>query len=107
MPAKPKPTIDDLMRAYLATIPARKRRGPDGGVASSLELLQLALEGYGHQHLSRADSNRLFAALHEEDLANAIRARIDADTGVDTSVGRGPCGRTPLTPALRGESSLR
>lgn len=70
--SRPKPSIDELMTAYLAEIapPAampRARGQARNRAAESLELLQHGLNGYGYQHLGRADSARWQAAFDAGD----------------------------------------
>lgn len=76
---KARPSIDALMREYLTTHSNRRRRGAHGGVTDSLQLLQYALEGYGYQYLSRADSERYFAARDKEESEEAVEAAEDQD----------------------------
>lgn len=80
---KTGPSIDALMREYLASLPGQKRRRRDGGPVDSLQLFQHALEGYGYQYLSRADSDRYFLARDEQELADAIEPFDEAGAGVD------------------------
>lgn len=62
---RPRRSIKGLMAAYLAQLTGGKRRG--GGVEQSLELLRHGLDGYGHQHLARADRDRWSVAFNDGD----------------------------------------
>jgi hypothetical protein len=62
-PKAPRRSIVELMDAYLAQLSGGKRRVRD--VGSSLELLRHGLDGYGYQHLSRADHERWSAAYND------------------------------------------
>lgn len=68
--ARPKPSIDELMTAYLAEAlaadPAARDR-EDGGPEASLDLLRGALNNYGHQYLGGADAERFQAAYNDGD----------------------------------------
>lgn len=67
-PRKPRPTIDELMAAYLAeTSPKAARRRGRHHVEGSLELLRHGLNGYGHQYVSRADAERAQQAFDDGD----------------------------------------
>lgn len=77
--------IDSLMREYLSASPVRRRRGASSGATDSLQLLQHALEGYGYQYLSRADSVRYFAARDEEELSTAVRRLRETDPESETA----------------------
>ncbi len=63
----PRRSIEVLIGAYLAQLAGGKRRVRDAG--GSLDLLRHGLNGYGYQHVSRADSDRWSAAFNsgEED----------------------------------------
>ena len=70
--SRPKPSIDALMTAYLAEVapPAAKtsaRRQARNRPAKSLELLRHGLDGYGYQHLGKANSARWQAAFDAGD----------------------------------------
>ena len=70
--SRPKPSIDALMTAYLAEVapPAAKtsaRRQARNRPAESLELLRHGLDGYGYQHLGKADLARWQAAFDAGD----------------------------------------
>jgi hypothetical protein len=68
--SRPKPSIDELIRAYLAEAlaadPAARDR-EDGGPEASLDLLRSALNNYGYQYLGRADAERFQAAYNGGD----------------------------------------
>jgi hypothetical protein len=59
----PRRSIEALMDAYLVQLTGGKRRARE--VSQSLELLRHGLDGYGYQHLSRADHDRWFAAFND------------------------------------------
>lgn len=63
----PRRSIEVLIDAYLAQLAGGKRRVREAG--GSLDLLRHGLDGYGYQHLSRADRDRWSAAFNagEED----------------------------------------
>jgi hypothetical protein len=96
-PRKTRPSIDALMREYLAVIPLRRRRGPHGGATDSLQLLQHALEGYGYQYLSRADGERYAAARDQEELAGRLRGALDDAVGRIIGWGYNPLWRCQST----------
>jgi hypothetical protein len=62
---RPRRSIDTLMEAYLAQLAGGRRRARE--VGQSLELLRHGLDGYGYQHLSRADREHWSAAFNDGD----------------------------------------
>jgi len=70
---RPKPTIDELLSAYLAEIetPATRRRR--NRATESLDLLRQGLDGYGYQYLGRVDRGRWHAAYDAGDEAAFCR----------------------------------
>jgi len=61
----PRRSIETLIEAYLAQLAGGRRRARE--VGQSLELLRHGLDGYGYQHLSRADRERWSAAFNDGD----------------------------------------
>jgi hypothetical protein len=59
----PRRSIEALTDAYLVQLAGGKRHARE--VSQSLELLRHGLDGYGYQHLSRADRDRWFAAFND------------------------------------------
>jgi hypothetical protein len=59
----PRRSIEALMDAYLVQLAGGKRRARE--VDQSLQLLRHGLDGYGYQHLSRADHDRWYAAFND------------------------------------------
>jgi len=60
---RPRRSIAELMAAYKAQLPVSRREADR--TEQSLDLLRRALNGYGHQYLSRADADRFQTAYND------------------------------------------